>query len=104
MFEESNYCPRLHRDQGGGSNIFPAEDYILVFLNFAGNKASYRQVADLFGVAESTVFKIVNTVMDFLVEKAPTFIKLPTTTAAKEALAEDFFMVLYTPRKYIYGK
>lgn len=72
---------------------YPAEDYILVFLYFAGNKATFRQVADLFGIAESTAFKIINTVMDFLVEKAPIFIKFPTTTAAKAALAEEFFKV-----------
>lgn len=93
MFAESDYCPKFNRHQGGGTKIFPAEDYILVFLYFAGNKTSYRQVSEIFGIAESTVFKIINAVMDFLVEKAPLFIKFPSTTAGKEALAEEFFQV-----------
>lgn len=95
MFQESEFCPSNSRIQGGGTPIFPAEDYILVFLWFAGNKVSYRDVADRFGIAESTVFKIINVVMDFLVAVAPTFIHFPQTAAAKQDLADEFFQVLY---------
>lgn len=93
MFMESQFCPSQERIQGGGSTIFLAEDYILVFLWFAGNKTSYRQVSDRFGVAESTVMKIINTVMDFLVAKAPTFIYFPATTAEKRSVADQFYEV-----------
>lgn len=99
MFQQSGHCPSYNRDQSGGTTIFPGEDYILVFLYFAGNKATYRQVSEIFGIAESTVFKIINTVMDFLVEIAPIFIKFPSTTAGKEALAEDFYKVYYKSKK-----
>lgn len=95
MFQESECCPLSHRPQGGGTSIFPAEDYILVFLWFAGNKATYREVADRFGVAESTVFKVMNVVMDFLVGVAPTFIHFPVTSAAKRTVADEFFQVFY---------
>lgn len=64
-----------------------------------GNKSTFRQTAEVFGIAESTVFKIVNTVMDFLVELAPRIIKFPTTTAGKEALAEDFQKVFCLHRQ-----
>lgn len=93
MFETSQFCPAYERPQGGGTFIFPAEDYILVFLWFAGNKTTYRDVADRFGIAESTVFNIVNTVLDFLIHIAPNIIQFPTTTAEKETLAEEFFQV-----------
>lgn len=93
MFAESVFCPSFARNQGGGTNIFPAEDYLLVFLWFAGNKANYRDVADRFGIAESTVFRIINRVMEFLVAKAEIFIKFPVTTAEKQVLAAEFFQV-----------
>lgn len=93
MFEGHNLCPPNQRIQGGGTEIFPAEDYILIFLWFAGNKCSYRDVADRFGIAESTVFNIINVVMNFLIDIAPTIIYFPTTTASKRALAEEFFEV-----------
>lgn len=93
MFQGSAFCPSSQRIQGGGTKIYPAEDYILVFLWFAGNKASYRDVSDRFGIAESTVFKIINKVMDFLVDVAPNFINFPRTTAAKRASADEFFQV-----------
>lgn len=93
IFQESDFCPSFERAQGGGTKIFPAEDYLLIFLWFAGNKATYRDVADRFGIAESTVFKIINVVMDFLVDAAPTFIYFPTTAAEKRAKADEFFQV-----------
>lgn len=97
MFQASQFCPPSERNQGGGTYIFPAEDYILVFLWFAGNKTTYRDVADRFGIAESTVFKIVSSVMDFLIHIAPDIIRFPTTTAEKETLAEEFFQVHLFP-------
>lgn len=93
MFENSRFCPESSRIQGGGTKIFPAEDYLLVFLWFAGNKTTYRDVGDRFGIAESTVYKIINVVMDYLIDIAPNVIYFPTTTALKRALADEFFQV-----------
>lgn len=93
MFEASAFCPSNQRAQGGGTKIYPAEDYLLVFLWFAGNKASYRVVADRFGIAESTVFNIINVVMDFLVDVAPASIHFPKTDAEKRAVADEFYQV-----------
>ncbi|KAK8771865.1 hypothetical protein V5799_024893 [Amblyomma americanum] len=54
-FAVSRFYPS-HRTHGG-SAVKTAEEHILSFLWYAGNKASMRQVATLFDMAESTVQK-----------------------------------------------
>lgn len=47
----------------------------------------------LFGISQSTAFKIIDTCIDFLVNSAHNFIKFPDSTAEKEALAVKFAKV-----------
>lgn len=55
------------------------EKHILCYLWFVGHQtASYRDVADRFGVTLSTLYKIISRVTTFLMSIAPNIIKFPT--------------------------
>lgn len=63
-------------------------------LRFAGNKSSIRDVSSRFGMGESTLHRCMSRVQDFLIEIAPSVIKLPKTDEQKEqisALIETVF-------------
>lgn len=55
------------------------EKHILCYLWFVGHQtASYRDVADRFGVTLSTLYKIISRVTTFLMSIAPNIIKFPS--------------------------
>ncbi|KAL1477071.1 hypothetical protein MTO96_036048, partial [Rhipicephalus appendiculatus] len=51
---------------------------------YAGNKATFRSVAQLFGMAESTLHGVVDRVEDFLEAVAPLYLKMPRTEEEKQ--------------------
>lgn len=53
-----------------------------------------REVANLFGMSLSSVYKVINTTMDFLVEIAPKHIYFPRTVEEKEQSAKKFEEVI----------
>ncbi|KAH6947186.1 hypothetical protein HPB50_017499 [Hyalomma asiaticum] len=85
QFEESEFFPsdRSH----GGVPVKTSEEHILSFLWYAVNKASMREVAVLFDMAESTQFVVIDRVLGFLCKIAPDIIHLGLD---KDALPKDF--------------
>lgn len=64
--------------QRSKTELITAEKTILTFLWFVGHQsASYRDVADRFGVTLDTLYKIVSRVSNFLIEMSRDVIKLP---------------------------
>ncbi|KAL1466582.1 hypothetical protein MTO96_042627 [Rhipicephalus appendiculatus] len=61
----------------GGSPAKTAEEHVLAFLWYAANKACIRDVAGRFGLGETTGFRVIDRVMDYLVGLAKTVIALP---------------------------
>ncbi|KAL3251812.1 hypothetical protein MRX96_055041, partial [Rhipicephalus microplus] len=85
QFEPSEFHPsdRNH----GGVPVKTPEEHILSFLWYAVNKASMREVAVLFDMAESTQFAVTDRVLGFLCKIAPDVIHF---VLDKDALARDF--------------
>lgn len=74
----------------GGRPIVTAEKHILCYLWFVGHQsASYRDVADRFGITISTLHSIITRITDFLLFLAPNIIKYPTFEE-KEATANFY--------------
>lgn len=84
-FEESIFCPSGRRS--GGSPAKRPDEHILSFLWYASNKASMREVAILFNMAESTLLAVIERVLQFLCYIAPDVINFGSD---KAALAEAF--------------
>ncbi|XP_014477036.1 PREDICTED: uncharacterized protein LOC106745700 isoform X1 [Dinoponera quadriceps] len=56
-----------------------AEKHILCFLWFVGHEsASYRDVADRFGITISTLYHVISRVTQFFMSLAPNYIKYPS--------------------------
>lgn len=56
-----------------------AEKHILIYLWFVGHEnASYRDVADRFGITISALHKVISRVTNFIMFLAPNIIKYPT--------------------------
>ncbi|KAH7951591.1 hypothetical protein HPB52_010452 [Rhipicephalus sanguineus] len=62
----------------------------LAFLWYAGNKATFRSVAQLFGMSESTLHEVVDRVADFLEAVAPKYLKMPLTEEEKQQTSVCF--------------
>ncbi|KAH7966215.1 hypothetical protein HPB49_014501 [Dermacentor silvarum] len=90
-FENSDFYPRSDR---GGSPSKTAEEHVLVFIWCAANKACLRDVASRFGIGEATAFRIVERMLEYLVEIAKQIITFP---ADLDQLSEDFEQVSGVP-------
>ncbi|KAH8027002.1 hypothetical protein HPB51_001317 [Rhipicephalus microplus] len=84
QFEASEFYSS-DRNHGGVPTKTP-EEHILSFLWYAVNKASMRDVAVLFDMAESTQFAVTDRVLGFLCKIAPDVIHFGLD---KDALARD---------------
>ncbi|KAH7940246.1 hypothetical protein HPB52_022566 [Rhipicephalus sanguineus] len=82
QFAASPQYPKNHSH--GGTPQKSAEEHILAFLWYAGNKATFRSVAQLFGMSESTLHEVVDRVADFLEAVAPKYLKMPLTEEEKQ--------------------
>lgn len=60
-----------------------------------------RDVAERFGVGESTFFRIMNRVIDYLLSIATEIIKFPITDDDKKSAAENFYKVKFTNYTYV---
>ncbi|XP_011700942.1 PREDICTED: putative nuclease HARBI1 [Wasmannia auropunctata] len=68
-----------------------AEKHILCYLWFVGHEsASYRDVADRFGISISTLYNVITRVTEFIMSLAPNIIRYPTS-AEKEETSTYFF-------------
>ncbi|KAH8010061.1 hypothetical protein HPB51_024446 [Rhipicephalus microplus] len=85
QFEASEFYPsdRNH----GGVPVKTPEENILSFLWYAVNKASMKEVAVLFDMAESTQFAVTDRFLGFLCKIAPDVIHFRLD---KDAVARDF--------------
>lgn len=81
QFSTSNYYTH-HAGEFGKINAFK---YTLIYLWFVGHEAaSFRDVADRFCIALSTLFKIIRKMTYFLSNQSQQVIKWPTETEAEE--------------------
>ncbi|XP_020297208.1 uncharacterized protein LOC109861810 [Pseudomyrmex gracilis] len=87
-FERSTFYPsdRSH----GRTPISSAEKHVLLFLWFAGNKCSLRELGDRLDVSISTCECVLQKVMDFLYNISKEIITFPLTLEEKCAVAENF--------------
>lgn len=89
-FESSDfYKAKLY----GGRKQLSARGQVLAFLWFAGNKCCYRQVANLFCVSESTIFRHLRRLLDFFFDISKEIIKFPKSDAEKKEVANKFKQV-----------
>lgn len=57
---------------------------------FVGNKSCIRDVSSRFSMGESSFYRCCNRVFDFLMSKAATYIKFPTTEEEKIKVSQKF--------------
>ncbi|XP_018360129.1 PREDICTED: uncharacterized protein LOC108759271 [Trachymyrmex cornetzi] len=83
LFEISDIFTSM-QDRGECLKI-TAEKHILCFLWFVGHEAgSYRDIADRFGIAISTLYNIITRVTEFIMTLAPNVIRYQTSEEKKE--------------------
>lgn len=70
--------PKDYEKHSGGPLRIGNEKRLLITLWYLANEDSFRQMANLFGVSESSVHNIVNETVTVLVKVSPAFIKWPT--------------------------
>ncbi|XP_077502529.1 uncharacterized protein LOC144113357 [Amblyomma americanum] len=87
-FEASPVNPR---SDNGGSPAKTAEEHVLTFLWYAANKTCLRDVAERFSLGETTAFRIIERMIEYLREVPKTVILFP---ADLEQLAKNFEQVL----------
>ncbi|XP_055856165.1 putative nuclease HARBI1 [Episyrphus balteatus] len=95
-YEESAFFKR--KESGGGKKEISAKTQMYIFLWFAGNKNSYREVANLFGVAISSVYRIISNVLEFFFKCSPNYIKFPKTEQEKLQVASKFEKIAGFPK------
>lgn len=86
-FSASEIFTSLQDHDAGRINI-TAEKHILCYLWFVGQEsASYRDVADRFGITLSTLYNIITRVTDFISFFANNVIKYPNAIEKAEIVA-----------------
>jgi len=73
-----------------GYETISPQKHILSFLWFVGHQsASYRDVADRFGLTISALYNVISRVSNFLLSVAPTIIRFPTLQ--EKQATQDFY-------------
>lgn len=80
---EEKYSPHY----SGGFLPITAKTSLQIGLWYLGNKATYREIAEQFGLSEATVFNCVQRIIEILVGMAPDNIKWPTGSGVGETVA-----------------
>lgn len=65
----------------------------MILFRFAGNKCCLRDVAQRFGIGQTSAFRIINRVVDYLIDTAGSIIRFPVTEEEKLFTAEEFYKV-----------
>ncbi|KAH8024537.1 hypothetical protein HPB51_025456 [Rhipicephalus microplus] len=73
-FAVSSMCPSSTQ---GGVQAKSAETHVLTFIWYAANKICMRNVASRFDMSESTVYRVLKRVAQFLMTLGPSVIKFP---------------------------
>ncbi|KAL3215624.1 hypothetical protein MRX96_000240 [Rhipicephalus microplus] len=73
-FAVSSMCPSSTH---GGVQAKSAETHVLTFIWYAANKTCMRDVASRFDMSESTVYRVLQRVAQFLMTLGPSVIKFP---------------------------
>ena len=68
----------------GGHPPVSSKVRLEIGLWYLGNKATYREIAELFGVSESCAFTCVQSVIEILCDLSKDYIKWPTFSEAVE--------------------
>ncbi|KAM7299270.1 putative nuclease HARBI1 isoform X2 [Ixodes scapularis] len=94
LVEEFKASPMYPAADHGGSPAKSAEQHLLSFLWYAANKACIRDVAGRFDLGESTLHRMMERVLDFLLIIGPRIVKFPDDL---ERLSRDFEAVTGVP-------
>lgn len=90
-FAVSSMCPSSTH---GGVQAKSAETHVLTFIWYAANKTCMRDVASRFDMSESTVYRVLQRVAQFLMTLGPSVIKFPADlenlTSSFEKVCFDF--------------
>ncbi|KAL3209072.1 hypothetical protein MRX96_038367 [Rhipicephalus microplus] len=90
-FAVSTMCPSSTH---GGVQAKSAETHVLTFIWYAANKTCMRDVASRFDMSESTVYRVLQRVAQFLMTLGPSVIKFPADlenlTSSFEKVCFDF--------------
>lgn len=76
-----------------GTIIIDGDSYFI--YRFAGNKTTLQSVGQKFNVTQSSVFRIMDRVMEFLLDMGPDMIKFPNTTEQKRKSEVAFRQVIF---------
>ncbi|CAN8016844.1 unnamed protein product [Ixodes persulcatus] len=87
-YEKSVHYPKSQHH--GGRKRKTAEEHMLAFLWFAGNKSCLRDVSSGFNMAKSTLHYAIERVASFLDEIGPRVVKFSNTSEEKAACAKKF--------------
>ncbi|KAL3207150.1 hypothetical protein MRX96_010467 [Rhipicephalus microplus] len=78
----------------GGVQAKSAETHVLTFIWYAANKTCMRDVASPFDMSESTVYRVLQRLVQFLMTLGPSVIKFPADlenlTSSFEKVCFDF--------------
>ena len=77
----------IHVHHGGNPPVSP-KMRLQIGLWYLGNKATYREIAEQFGVPEGCAFASVQVIIELLCGMANNYIKWPTHEEAKESERE----------------
>ncbi|XP_055837516.1 putative nuclease HARBI1 [Episyrphus balteatus] len=81
----------------GGRKPISAKIQCLSFLWFAGNKYTYREVAQLFNLSLSSAYRHQTSFLEFLMGISKQHIKMPETNEEKEAISYKFAQIAGMP-------
>lgn len=86
-YDESAYIPP---QDGGGRRRVGAELEVYLYIWYISNTCTFREIANLFGVAKSTAWSVVSRVAKWLISLSHLFIKWPKGDEVRES-AEKFY-------------
>lgn len=113
------------KEGGGGRKEIPAKiqiyfflwcsfhsicitNYLYFVLRFAGNKDSYREVANIFNISTSSAYRILSNILEFIFKISPNYIKFPQNDEEKmqisrkfEQVSDIYFKVTILPTKNV---
>ncbi|XP_046749939.1 putative nuclease HARBI1 [Diprion similis] len=99
LFEQSVHYPK--GPPFGRVRVKTAEEYILCYLWFAGNKSVYRIVAQLFGLSLPTAHAMIESVTTYLTDELGLLvIRFPRTPQEKQDCSEEFEEIAGYPGVY----
>lgn len=80
--------PEYHRGNVTGREPVSSTSRLLITIEYLAAQGPLRKIGDKFGIADSTVYNIVEETLDILIAMQSTYIKWPSADEAEEIKAE----------------